>query len=269
MKRILVFLFLICIRFGYGQAIKDIISIRGIYGQILSNNLMGTSLNYNQYPAFSGVNLKCTSIMGMQLQYKHFIKDSKWFYLLDYSRNLINYTTTLYSLNYDQNTEFNKVKELSYDTQIESFSAGAGRRFVVPNSRFYIDLSADFSFQYYHDYKIGSLSPIDFLKTTVLEIGDFNYFVELDFTYYARQPKFSVQSSISYIINQRFDLNFLIALSNPIIGEYKYENLTRGIDEVIIPGQLTVTNMESSSFNPIGRVATKYLRYGLGLNIKI
>jgi len=269
MKRILPYFFLLNITFYNGQTTKNVFVISGLYGQILSNNLVGTSWNYNKHNAFSGVNLKCTSVIGMQLQFKHLIKNSKWFYLIDYGRHWINYSTTLYSMNFNPNTEFNHIKELSYNTTVETFSAGGGKRFSIPNSRLSFDLSAALSYHLYQDKRIGSLCPIDYWKTTELETGDFNYFVELNFTKYARKLKFSAQSSLNFFINQRLDFNFILAFSNPIIGEYSYENLTRGNDEVIIPGEIIVTHMESGSFSTLGRVATKYLSCGVGLNFKI
>jgi len=267
MKKILTF-FLLSIIFSINsQTSKNEFSVSGLFGLITSNDFIGTPLNYDDYPSFSGVNLKCESINGLQLQYQHFSKKNKWCYTLNYERRWLNYSTTLYSMDYNPNTEMNRIKELRYNTQIESFSAGGGRRFVIPNSKFAIDLIATLSYQFYQDKKIGSLNPIDFMKTSELETGDFNYFVELDYSYYAKQLKFSAMSSLKYAINPKLDLNCLLAITSPIVGEYDYKNLTRGYDEEITPG-LIVTNMESSSYLSLGRVATKYLSCGIGVNFK-
>lgn len=269
MKVILILFFLWNIIFSFGQTNKNEFAIGGVFGLITSNNLVGSSWNYDHYSAYSGVNLKCKSIWGLQLQYKHFIRNCKWNLTVNYDRSWLSYSTILYSMNYNQNTAFNHIKEISYDTQVESFSVGGGRRFTIPNSRFSIDLNAALTYQFYQDQKIGSLNPIDFAKTSELEIGDFNYFVELDYTYYSKQLKFTTQSSIKYQLNQSLGLNLLVTINSPIIGEYHYENLTRGNNEIILPGPIIVSHMESSPYHDLGRVVTKYIGLGLGLTVKI
>ncbi len=269
MIRIIICILLSNYNFCFGQITFNELSISGQYGPITSNNLVGTSKNYDHYPDFSGVNLKCKSVYGMRIQYNHFICKSKWHFNVNYDRYWLSYSTKLFSMNYNPNTVFNHIKELSFNNQVESFSTGGGRRFSIPNSRFSIDLIAALTYHFYQDLKIGSLLPIDYVKTSELEIGDFNYFVELDYSYYAKQLKFSTQSSIIFQCNPSLGINFQVTITSPIIGEYHYENLTRGNDEVIIPGQLTVAHLESSPYHDLGRIATRYISCGLGLNFKL
>jgi hypothetical protein len=259
---------LICLNNLNGQFNKNELNFIGIHGLGPSNNLIYTPLNYEDYGTYSGVNLKCNSINGIQLQYNRFIKNSNWKFSVAYDRLWLNYSTKLYSMNYNPLTSFNEIKELSYDTQVESLSTGIGRRLRINKSRFSIDFIANLKYLVYQDIKIGSLNPIDFSKTNKLETGDFNYFVELDYTDDANIIKFSFQNVLLFQLNSRLSLSFQVTMNSPIIGKYSYENLTRGNEEVIIPGQLIITHMDSSSYNSLGSVATKYLGLGFGLNYK-
>ena len=101
MKVILILFFLWNIIFSFGQTNKNEFAIGGVFGLITSNNLVGSSWNYDHYSAYSGVNLKCKSIWGLQLQYKHFIRNCKWNLTVNYDRSWLSYSTILYSMNYN------------------------------------------------------------------------------------------------------------------------------------------------------------------------
>jgi hypothetical protein len=77
---------------------KNELNFNVVNGFFLQNNLYYTSNNYGDYGATSGINLKCTSCAGIQLNFKQFIGKSNWFFTALYDRKWLKYNTTLYSL---------------------------------------------------------------------------------------------------------------------------------------------------------------------------
>lgn len=273
MKKLLFFVLSLVPSLSQAQISKNQFSFSGVYGLILSNDLTQTSRNYDWYPGSSGVNLKCAAINGLQLQFQHFFKDSKWFASAHYDRRWLNCTTTLYSANYDPNTVYNYTKNVELNTQFESFSLGAGRRFVIPNSRFSVDFSTAFTYKFFADNKLSTTSPelgfgypTDIEMTQDLDDGDFFYYVEMDYTYYAKLLNFSALSSIKYQLNSKLDLQFNLSISNSLKGAYSFETITKGPVEVI--GNTIINNIHFDNYDNIGNVRTRYLNLGLGLNYK-
>lgn len=274
MKKHLFFFLFLSSAVSQAQINKNQFSVSGIYGLILSNNLYQTSRNYDWYPSTSGVNLKCVASNGLQLQYQHFIKDSKWFAVANYERRWLSYTNTLYSSKYDPNTVNNYTKKLELNTQLESFSLGGGRRFIIPNSRFSIDVSSAFTFNVFADRKVSAISPTlgltypTFVELTQdLEAGDFIYHVELDYTDYSKQLNLSAQSSVKYQLSPKLDLQFNLSISSSLKGSYSFKTVTKGVQQVI--GNTIFGSIHTDSYDNIGKVYTQYLNFGLGLNYKL
>ncbi|MFM6994553.1 MAG: hypothetical protein ACKOWO_05520 [Sediminibacterium sp.] len=266
-------LFLLWAAVAQAQISKNQFSFSGVYGLILSNNIHQTSMNYDWYPSTSGVNLKCAAINGLQLQYQHFIQESKWFASANYERRWLNYTNTLYSAKFDPNTVYNYTKNIELKTQIETFSLGAGRRFVLPKTRFSFDLSAGLSYNFFADKKLSTKSPslgygypAALYLTESLPTGDFLYYVELDYSYYAKLMYFNALASIKYRLNTKLDLQFNLSMANWLKGEYSFETITKGPDYVV--DGVIFNSKHINTYNNLGNVHTRYLNLGLGLNYK-
>jgi hypothetical protein len=246
---------------------KNELNFNVVNGFFLQNNLYYTSNNYEDYSAASGINLKCTSSAGIQLNFQQFIGKSNWFYQASYDRKWLNYNTTLYSLNYDPNTSFNQIKDFTYQNQIESLSFGVGRRFNFAKSKLALDLNVGMSYLFYDNIEIGTdnpLTPNDFLGSETIEIGDFLYDVNLDYSSDSKL-KFSVQSALKYNISTNFGLNFIVGLTGRIAGDYDFETYTR-TEDMLLPGGVQIINFAPDPYLTLGKVVTQYLNCGLGLS---
>jgi hypothetical protein len=247
---------------------KNELNFNVVNGFFVNNNLYYTSNNYEDYSPTSGVNLKCTSSSGFQLNFQQFIAKSNWFYQAAYDRKWLEYNTTLYSLDYNPNTNFNQIKDFTYHNQIESLSIGGGRRFNFAKSKLALDLNVGLTYLFYDDIKIGTdnpLTPNDFLGSKTIEIGDFLYDVKLDYSKDSKL-KFYAQSTLKYNVSSHLGLNFSVGLSGRIAGDYDLETYTR-MDDIIQPG-IQIINFENNPYLTLGKVVTQYLNCGLGLSYK-
>lgn len=246
---------------------KNELNFNVVNGFFLQNNLYYTSNNYEDYSATSGINLKCTSSAGIQLNFKQFIGKSNWFFTALYDRKWLKYNTTLYSLYYDPNTNFNQVKNFTYLNQIESLSFGGGRRFNFAKSKLALDLNVSLTYLFYDNNKIGTdnpLTPSDFLVDVPIEVGDFLYNIELDYSSDSKL-KFSVQSALKYNISTNFGLNFIVGLTGRNAGDYDFETYTR-TEDLLLPGGVQIINFAPDPYLTLGKVVTQYLNCGLGLS---
>jgi hypothetical protein len=258
---------IISLTIGIKAQHKNELNFNVVNGFFLQNNLYYTSNNYEDYSATSGINLKCASSAGIQLNFKKFIGKSNWFFTALYDRKWLKYNTTLYSLYYDPNTNFNQVKDFTYLNQIESLSFGGGRRFSFAKSKLALDLNVSLTYLFYDNNKVGTdnpLTPNDFLDGDPIEVGDFLYNVELD---YSSDPKlrFSAQSALKYNISPNFGLNFVVGITGRIAGDYDVETFTR-MEDMLLPGGVQIINFAPDPFLSLGKVVTQYLNCGLGLS---
>lgn len=266
--RIYTFLTFISITIGLKAQQKNELNFQVVNGFFLQNNLYYTSNNYDDYSSTSGVNLKCTSSAGIQLNFQQFIGKSNWFYQASYDRKWLKYKTTLYSLDYDPNTSFNQIKDFTYQNQIESLSMGGGRRFNFTKSKLALDLNVGLTYLFYDNIKIGTdnpLTPNDFLGSETIEIGDFLYNVKLDYSKDSKL-KFYAQSTLKYNVSSHLGLIFLVGISGRIAGDYDLETYTR-MENIIQPG-IQIINFSGDSYDALGKVVTQYLNCGLGLSYK-
>lgn len=239
-----------------------------VNGFFLQNNLYFTSNNYEDYSSTSGVNLKCTSSAGIQLNFQQFIGKSNWFYQASYDRKWLKYNTTLNSLDYDPNTNFNQIKAFTFQNQIESLSLGGGRRFNFASSKLALDLNVSLTYLFYDNIKIGTDNPLtlnDFIGSEPIEIGDFLYKVELDCSSDFKL-KLSAQSALKYNISPNFELNVVVGISGRIAGDYILETSTSMED--IIQAGLIIIRFSGDPYDTLGKVVTQYLNFGLGLSYK-
>ena len=247
---------------------KNELNFNVVNGFFVKNNLYYTSNNYEDYSPTSGVNLKCTSSSGLQINFQQFIAKSNWFYQAAYDREWLEYNTTLYSFDYNPNTKFNQIKDFTYHNQIESLSLGGGRRFNFAKSKLALDLNVGLTYLFYDDIKIGTDNPLSFFDVlgSPIEIGDFTYNVELD---YSKDYKLrlSAQSALKYSISSHVGLNFVVGISGRIAGDYDLETNTRMEDE-LLPGGNLIMKFESDTYLTLGKVVTQYLNCGLGLSYK-
>lgn len=266
--RIFILISFIALSIGLKAQQKNELNFNVINGFFLENNLYYTSNNYEDYSQTSGVNLKCISSSGFQLNFQQFIGKSNWFYQASYDRKWLKYNTTLYSLDYDPNTNFNQIKEFTYQNQIESLSIGGGRRFIFASSKLALDLNVGMFYLFYDNIKIGTnnpLTPNDFLGSKTIEIGDFLYDVKLDYSKDSKL-KFYAQSILKYNMSSHLGLNFSAGLSGRISGDYNLETFTR-MEDIIQPG-VQIINFAQFPYLTLGKIVTQYLNCGLGLSYK-
>jgi hypothetical protein len=270
--RISILLAFISFTIGIKAQQKNELNFNVVNGFFVKNNLYYTSNNYEDYTPTSGVNLKCTSSSGFQINFQQFIAKSKWFYQAAYDRKWLEYHTTLYSFDYNPNTKFNQIKDFTYHNQIESLSLGGGRRFNFAKSKLALDLNVGLTYLFYDDIKIGTDNPLSFSDAVVtletIEVGDFMYNVELD---YSKDYKLrlSAQSALKYSIYSHVGINFVVGISGRIAGAYDLETYTRMEDE-LLPGGILILNLETDPYLnlTLGKVVTQYLNCGLGLTYK-
>ena len=238
-----------------------------LYGQILSNKLEGTPRNYEDYGVYSGVNLKCTANNGFLLNYQRYFAKSRWFFRGDFERRWLTYNTTLYSANYDPEDAFyNRNKKVEVKNQYSLIKLGAGRRFSFFDTKLNWDISIDLAYQRYDENRVGFLDSINVYEVTKIEQGDFHYQVEMDYKDYNNQIKFSFQNSLKYFPTKNFGINFYLTWTQPVKGLYDFNTLTRGDEEVV--GNTTYIHLIYGESAELGRVATRFLTFGLGVSYR-
>jgi hypothetical protein len=263
--RFILLTLLVSSTFIFRAQLKSELSFSAVKGVLMQNNLYFTSNNYDAYGPYSGVNLKCNSSAGIQVNFQDFIAKSKWYYLAAYDRKWLDYSTTLYSDNYDPNTLFNQVKSFQYQNQIESFSLDFGRRFQLINDKLSCDVNVGLTYRTFDDDQIGTTDPQSFFDT-IPAVGDFLYDVKLDYSKMSKMT-LNAQSTIKYHLNEQLAFNFLVSFSGRISGVYDMEVTTRIEDEEVSPGVVFVT-FESDPYLWLGNVVTNYLNLGVGVTYK-
>lgn len=245
---------------------KGELAVNFIYGLILSNKLGGTHRNYQDYGLYSGINLKCNSNNGFQLGYQQSIMRSEWFFRGDFERRWLTYNSTLYSTNFSTETKFNKIKDVKLKNQYSMVKIGAGRRFSFFDSKLNWDVSIDMAFQIYDEKRVGFLDTIDYYEVANMEKGEFDYRIELDYTDYNKQIKFSLQNSLKYFPKKNFGINIYTSWTEPLSGLYGFSTLTNGGVEG--EGSTSFTHLLAGESADLGRVITKFITFGLGVSYR-
>lgn len=268
--RFILLTLLVSSTFIFRAQLKSELSFSAVKGVLMQNNLYFTSNNYDAYGPYSGVNLKCNSSAGIQVNFQDFIAKSKWYYLAAYDRKWLDYSTTLYSEYYDPNTAFNHVKELQFYNQIESFSLDFGRRFQLINEKLSCDVNVGLTYRTFDDNLIGTIDSESFGDNVVSEnpiaVGDFLYDVRLDYSKMSKMT-LNAQSTIKYHLNNRLAFNLLLSFAGRISGEYDMQVTTRVEDEEISPGVILQLFTIQPGFT-LGSVVTNYLNLGVGVTYK-
>lgn len=250
--------------------LKSELSFSATKGVFMQNNLYFTSNNYDAYSPTSGVNLKCNSSAGIQINFQDFVGKSKWFYIVAYDRKWLDYSTTLYSEYYDPNTEFNHIKELEFKNQTEAFSLDFGRRFQLLNEKLSCDVNVGVGYRTFDDNIIGTFDAQSFgdmlASGSEISVGDFLYDVKLDYTKMSKMT-LNAQSTIKYHLNNQLAFNFLMSFTGRMSGVYDMEVTTRVEDQEISPGVMLQLYTIQPGFT-LGSVVTNYLNLGLGLTYK-
>ena len=263
--RFILLTLLVSSTFIFRAQLKSELSFSAVKGVLMQNNLYFTSNNYDAYGPYSGVNLKCNSSAGIQVNFQDFIAKSKWYYLAAYDRKWLDYSTTLYSDNYDPNTVFNQVKSFQYQNQIEAFSLDFGRRLNLINKKLSCDVNVGLTYRTFDDDQIGTTNPQSIFDT-VISIGDFLYNVKLDYSKMSKMT-LNAQTTFKYHMNEQLAFNFLVSFIGRISGVYDLDITTREEDEVL-PPDLILQHYTSDPYILLGSVVTNYLNLGVGVTYK-
>jgi hypothetical protein len=264
MNRLIVTILFNCVFLNSHSQTKGEFSATNLFGIIRTNELAGTSLEYEDYSDYSGVNLKCIKANGFLIDYQHSIAKTNWFANFGFENRWLKYQTTLYSNNYKPDDLHHSKELVNLKTQFIRFTVQLGKRVVIIPEKLIWDNGLGLNYSYYKNEQLIKKYSKDLSS---MNEGEIDYNIVLDFKNYNQKINFSLNSILKYYPSRNVGISLFSNLTNPIvIGDYRFGVLTKGVTYV---ENGTVFSTSWKINTTVGRVITKYFTLGLGVTYRI